>query len=94
MKHKQSTSQNKKTQTRRTTQEIAADAGVVGNFVRAKRKLLNYTQEELADRSGLSLPFIKAIEKGKKTARMDKVNALLAYFGAELVPQPIRRDLT
>ena len=44
------------------------------------------TQEEFAMRSGLSLRFVRDLEQGKETVRLDKVNQALAMFGMEAVP--------
>ena len=44
------------------------------------------TQEEFALRSGLGLRFVRELEQGKPTVRMDKVNQALAMFGMEAVP--------
>ena len=44
------------------------------------------TQEEFAVRSGLGLRFVRELEQGKPTVRMDKVNIALAMFGMEAVP--------
>ena len=44
------------------------------------------TQEEFAMRSGLGLRFVRDLEQGKETVRMDKVNQALAMFGMEAVP--------
>ncbi|MBF0359539.1 MAG: helix-turn-helix transcriptional regulator [Oligoflexia bacterium] len=71
---------------RRSQNEIVKDLGSVAIFIRSHRKLLDHTQEQLAERSGVSLNFIKALELGKKNLRMDKVNQLLNFFGAELKP--------
>ena len=43
------------------------------------------TQEEFALRSGLGLRFVRELEQGKDTVRMDKVNQALAMFGMETV---------
>jgi hypothetical protein len=37
-------------------------------------------------RSGLGLRFVRELEQGKTTVRMDKVNTALAMFGMEAVP--------
>ena len=50
------------------------------------RKAAGLTQEEFAARSGLGLRFIRELEQGKETVRMDKVNAALAMFDMEAVP--------
>ncbi|NTV98430.1 MAG: helix-turn-helix transcriptional regulator [Chlorobiaceae bacterium] len=55
-------------------------------FVRKRRKSLKMTQPELAEKAGTGLRFIRDLEQGKKTLRMDKVNQLLGLFGYELAP--------
>ena len=71
---------------RRTNSEIELALDPVSLFVRKRRKRLGYTQQELADRTGTSLNFVKSIERGKPTLRMDKVNLVLQFFGARLTP--------
>ncbi len=53
-------------------------------FVKLKRKELKLSQPELAMRAHVGLRFIRDLEQGKKTLRMDKVNLVLNYFGFEL----------
>ena len=48
-------------------------------------KIGNYIKE-FAMRSGLGLRFVRELEQGKETVRMDKVNQALAMFGKEAVP--------
>ena len=45
------------------------------------------TQEDLAMKSGVGLNFVRNLEQGKPTLRMDKVNQLLDLFNYELVAQ-------
>ncbi len=59
---------------------------VIGEYIRQERKKLGLTQEDFAMRSGLGLRFIRELETGKETVRMDKVNQALAMFGMEAVP--------
>ena len=58
----------------------------IGDFIKEKRKEAGLTQEEFAMRSGLGLRFVRELEQGKETVRMDKVNQALAMFGMEAVP--------
>ena len=58
----------------------------IGDFVKEKRKEAGLTQEEFAMRSGLGLRFIRELEQGKETVRLDKVNQALAMFGMEAIP--------
>ena len=53
----------------------------IGKFVKSERKKLGLTQEEFALRSGLGLRFVRDLEQGKETVRMDKVNQALKMFG-------------
>ncbi len=58
----------------------------IAQFIKQNRKEAGLTQEEFAIRSGLGLRFVRELEQGKKTVRMDKVNQALAMFGMEAVP--------
>lgn len=58
----------------------------IAEFVKTQRKAAGLTQEQFAMRSGLGLRFVRELEQGKTTVRMDKVNAALAMFGMEAVP--------
>ena len=69
---------------KRKSAQIEAALGPVAKF--------GYTQEELALRVGVGLRFIRELEIGKPTLKMDKVNQVLNYFGAELAPQSLPRE--
>lgn len=58
----------------------------IAHFVKENRKKAGLTQEEFAIRSGLGLRFVRELEQGKETLRMDKVNVALAMFDMETVP--------
>ena len=58
----------------------------IAKFIKQKRKEAGLTQEEFAIRCGLGLRFVRELEQGKETVRMDKVNQALAMFGMEAVP--------
>ena len=58
----------------------------IGKYIKEERKKAGLTQEEFAMRSGLGLRFVRELEQGKETVRMDKVNAALAMFDMEAVP--------
>lgn len=55
-------------------------------FIKDRRKLLGITQEELAEKAGVGLRFIRELEQGKESMRMDKVNQVLSLFGHALIP--------
>lgn len=58
----------------------------LAEFVKARRKEVNLTQEEFAEKTGVALTVIRKIEQGKTNLNMDKVNLVLSMFGHELVP--------
>ena len=53
--------------------------------VKMLRKRYNLTQEELSLKSGVGLRFVRDLEQGKETLRLDKVNQLLDFFNYEMV---------
>lgn len=57
----------------------------IAKFVKERRKEVNLTQEEFAERAGVALTVIRKIEQGKTNLNMDKVNLVLSMFGHELV---------
>jgi y4mF family transcriptional regulator len=59
---------------------------ILSDFVKERRKLLGITQADLAFKAGVGLRFVRDLEQGKRTLRMDKVNMVLALFGQELGP--------
>lgn len=61
-------------------------------FIKEKRKLLNLTQQDLADKAGVGIRFIRDLEQGKLTLRMDKVNQVLNLFGQELGPISLNKN--
>ena len=61
------------------------------NSIAAKLKVLRkengMTQVDLAMKSGVGLNFVRELEQGKVTVRMDKVAQVFALFDYELVPR-------
>ena len=58
----------------------------LSQYVKDLRKQYHLTQEDLAEKAGVGLRFVRDLEQGKTTLRMDKVNQVLSLFGAELAP--------
>lgn len=56
----------------------------IANFIKEKRKQLKLTQPELAEKAGVGIRFVRELEQGKQSVRLDKVNQLLDLFGSEL----------
>jgi y4mF family transcriptional regulator len=58
----------------------------LAEFVKDRRKSVNLTQEEFAERAGVALTVLRKIEQGKTNLNMGKVNLVLRMFGHELAP--------
>lgn len=56
------------------------------DFVKKRRKLLGLTQQELAERAGVGIRFVRDMEQGKGSLRLDKVNQVLVLFGHKMAP--------
>lgn len=56
----------------------------LGDFVKGMRKSMKLTQPELAEKAGVGLRFVRELEQGKETLRLDKVNQVLQLFGYEV----------
>ena len=61
-------------------------------YVKQMRKQYHLTQVDLSEKSGVGLRFIREMEQGKQSLRMDKVNQVLNLFGSELGPVPMDRN--
>ena len=60
--------------------------------VKQLRKQYGLTQEQLALKSGVGLNFVRELEQGKPTVRLDKVNQVLNLFNYEMAPTPKRNE--
>jgi len=61
--------------------------------VKALRKKYGMTQEELSMKAGLGLRFVRELEQGKTTLKLDKVNKLLDFFNYEMIASPKQSEL-
>lgn len=60
--------------------------------IKQQRKKYGLTQEDLALKSGVGYRFLRELEQGKPTVRLDKVNQVLSMFNMELVPAEITNE--
>ena len=60
------------------------NTSLIAQFIKEKRKNLKITQEELAFKAGVGLRFVRELEQGKTTLKLDKVNQVLDLFGSEV----------
>jgi HTH-type transcriptional regulator / antitoxin HipB len=56
----------------------------LGEAVRARRKLLRLTQRHVADLAGCAELFVREVEAGKPTVRLDKLVDVLTVLGLRL----------
>ena len=64
----------------------------IAALIKEKRKMFNLTQIDLAEKSGVGLRFVRELEQGKPTLRLDKVNQVLALFGHEVGAVPVNKE--
>ena len=61
----------------------------LSSTVKTLRKQYGLTQEGLSLKSGVGLRFVRDLEQGKETLRLDKVNQLLEFFNYKMVATSI-----
>lgn len=64
----------------------------LSEYVKQMRRQYALTQIDLAEKAGVGLRFVRELEQGKQTLRMDKVNQVLSLFGTELAPVQITQN--
>ena len=65
---------------------------VIAQYVKEMRKKYKLTQIDLSEKAGVGLRFVRELEQGKTTLRLDKVNKVFELFGSECGPVPMRRE--
>jgi y4mF family transcriptional regulator len=71
---------------------MKSNSNQIASFIKTKRKSVKIKQPELAIKAGVGLRFVRDLEQGKKTLRIDKINQVLYLFGYRLGPVPIDRE--
>ncbi len=67
-------------------------SNMISDFVRKHRKEAGLTQVELAAKAGVGIRFVRDLEQGKQTMKIDTVNKVLALFGKCLGPVDMPRE--
>ena len=63
----------------------------LAQFIKEQRSKVKLTQQELAEKAGVGLRFVRELEQGKDTLRLDKVNQVLQLFGCTLATQSLNQ---
>ena len=64
---------------------------VIAQYIKEMRKKHRLTQQDLSEKAGVGLRFVRELEQGKLTLRLDKVNQVFELFGTECGPVPMKR---
>ena len=66
---------------------VIMNGNIISSTLKSLRKEYGLTQVDLAMKSGVGLNFVRELEQGKATVRLDKVAQVFNLFGYELIPQ-------
>lgn len=66
----------------------------LSTYVKQQRRTYHLTQVDLAEKSGVGIRFVRELEQGKATLRIDKVNQILRLFGMVCGPVAMKREET
>ena len=76
-----------------TLKGIIMEQSSLSKYVKLMRKQYNLTQIDLSEKSGVGLRFVRELEQGKQTLRLDKVNQILNLFGCEVGVVKIEKNI-
>ncbi len=65
----------------------------IKKLVKERRKIASLTQPEMAEKAGVGLRFVRELEQGKESLRLDKVNQVLQLFGYEVGAVPKKYEI-
>lgn len=65
----------------------------LSDYVKSMRKEYGLTQVDLSEKSGVGLRFVRELEQGKETLRLDKVNQVLNLFGTKVGVVPMDKTV-
>lgn len=64
----------------------------IAEYVKRMRKETGLTQVDLSEKAGVGLRFVRELEQGKESLRLDKVNQVLSLFGSQVGVVPTRKE--
>lgn len=65
---------------------------IIAQYVKEMHKKYKLTQVDLSEKAGVGLRFVRELEQGKTTLRLDKVNKVFELFASECGPVPMKRE--
>ena len=65
---------------------------LLSTTIKQLRKEYQLTQQDLAYKSGVGLRFVRELEQGKPTLRMDKVNQVFSLFNMHLAAVELQKE--
>ena len=66
---------------------------IFSKYFKEQRKKLNITQRDLAEKSGVGLRFVRDVEQGKESVRLDKINQVLLIFNSQAGPVSLKESI-
>ena len=64
----------------------------IAEYVKRRRRETGLTQVDLSEKAGVGLRFVRELEQGKESLRLDKVNQVLSLFGSQVGVVPTRKE--
>ena len=64
----------------------------VAKYVTRMRRETGLTQVDLSEKAGVGLRFVRELEQGKESLRLDKVNQVLSLFGSQVGVVSTRKE--
>ena len=61
-------------------------------YVKRMRRETGLTQVDLSEKAGVGLRFVRELEQGKESLRLDKVNQVLSLFGSQVGVVSTRKE--
>lgn len=64
----------------------------IAEYVKRMRRETGLTQVDLSEKAGVGLHFVRELEQGKESLRLDKVNQVLSLFGSQVGVVSTRKE--
>ena len=64
----------------------------IAEYVKRMRRETGLTQVDLSEKAGVGLRFVRELEQGKESLRLDKVNQVLSLFGSQVGVVSTRKE--